>query len=70
MAAGSQYYTAGEICDMITDDNHEFWFPGSDDDFDIGDLQEDLDALDREQGKDARQHSQNLFQYILTAERD
>ena len=49
MASSSQHYTVGEVCNMITDD-HKFLFSGSDDDFDMGDLEEGYDPLDREQG--------------------
>ncbi len=50
MASGLQFYTAGEVCDIIADDDHEFLFSGSDDDFDLGELEDEYDALDREQG--------------------
>ena len=53
MASGSHYYTASEVGDLVAageDDDTEFLFPGSDDDFDAG-LDEELDPLDREQGK-------------------
>ncbi len=49
MAGVSRSYTAGQVCEMVTDDDHKFLFSGSDDDFDTGNL-EDYDALDREQG--------------------
>ncbi len=42
MAGVSRSYTAGQVCEMVTDDDHEF--------FDLGNLEEDYDALDREQG--------------------
>lgn len=53
MASGSYYYTASEVGDLVTareDNDTEFLFPGSDDDFDAG-LDDELDPLDREQGK-------------------
>jgi len=37
MAAGSQYFTASHVGDLVTgegENDHEFLFPGSDDDFD------------------------------------
>ena len=53
MAEGSEYFTASQVGDLITgegEDDHEFLFPGSDDDFDAG-MDDDYDPLDREQGK-------------------
>ena len=53
MAAGS-HFTPLEVCDMIAGeegDDAEFLFPGSDDDFDAGMLEDEYDPLDREQGK-------------------
>ena len=51
--AARHRYTTVEVARMVTagDDDPEFLFDGSDDDFD-GDLQEEgYDPLDREQGK-------------------
>ena len=49
MASGSHYYTASEVGDLVTAED-EFLLTGSDDDFDAA-LDDDLDPLDREQGK-------------------
>lgn len=53
MASGSQYFTASEVGDLVTgqggEDDPEFLFPGSDDEFD-GDVDDDYGPLDREQG--------------------
>ena len=56
MAARPEHFTAsqvGEIVTADTEDDREFIFPGSDDDFDAGQLEEeyDYDPLGREQGK-------------------
>ena len=40
--------TADEVCDLVTGDQ-EYLFPGSDDDFDVGELEYEYDPLDREQ---------------------
>ena len=53
MASGSQYFTATEVCDIVTaedEDDPEYIFPGSDDDFDMSLGEEEYDALQREQG--------------------
>ena len=53
MAAGHSYFTSVEVRSMVTadgEDDTEFLFTGSDDDFDA-DLQEEYDPLDRKQGK-------------------
>ena len=42
---------------MIDDDgNPEYLFPGSDDDFDMSDSEEEYDALEREQGNKFTQY--------------
>ena len=53
MASGTCSYTVQEVCDLIgeEDENQEFLFSGSDDDFGLSDVEADSDALDREQGK-------------------
>ena len=53
MASGGCSYTVEEVCNLIggDDDDQEFLFPGSDDDFGMSDLEPDSDALDKEQGK-------------------
>ena len=53
MASGSHYFTASEVCDIVTageEDDPEYIFPGSDDDFDMSELDEGYDPLQREQG--------------------
>ncbi len=43
MAAGSPYFTAAGVCNIVTD--------AGNDDFDVGDLDGEYDPLEREQGK-------------------
>ena len=53
MAAGSQYFTASQVGDLVTgerEDDPKFLFPGSDDDFNAH-VDDNYDPLDREQGK-------------------
>ena len=49
MASRSHLYTTAEVCDLVTvdGDDPKYLFPGSDDD--LGDLDEEYDALDKEQ---------------------
>lgn len=52
MTARSPHFTALEVGTLVTaegDDDTEFLFPGSEDDFDV--LDEEYNPLDREQGK-------------------
>jgi len=52
MATGSGYFTASEVGNIITaeeDDDVEFIFSGSDDDFEADTLEEAYDPLQREQ---------------------
>ena len=53
MASTSHHFTVGEVCDLLTGEgeDHEFVFPDSDDDFDVGEREYEWDPLDREQGK-------------------
>lgn len=53
MASNSHHFTADEVCDLLTEEggDHEFVFPGSDDDFDASEVELEYDPLDREQGK-------------------
>ena len=55
MASTAHHFTADEVCDMVTGvgGDHELIFPGSDDDFDVGESDYECDPLDREQGKPA-----------------
>ena len=55
MASTAHYFTADEVCDMVTGlgADHELIFPGSGDDFDVGESDYECDPLDREQGKPA-----------------
>ncbi len=52
-SSGGPFYTAGQVCEMVTDDDGgdlmEYILPGSDDNFDAGDLQEEYDRVSREQ---------------------
>ena len=50
MAARSPHFTALEVGTLVTegDDDTEFLFPGSDDDFNVVDIE--YDPLEREQG--------------------
>ena len=59
MASGACSYTVQEVCDLIgeEDSDQEFLFSGSDDDFGLSDLDGDSDALDRDQGKQKKQHA-------------
>jgi len=53
MAAGSHYFTASQVGDLVTgegEDDAEFLFPGSDDDFDAC-VDDDYDPLGRDQDK-------------------
>ena len=52
MTARSPHFTAFEVGTLVTaegDDDTEFLFPGSDDDFNVLDVE--YNPLDREQGK-------------------
>lgn len=51
MASVQQFYTASQVGSLLTtqDDDTEFIFSGSDDDFDAGD--DEYDPLERAQGK-------------------
>lgn len=52
MAVRSPHFTASQAGDLVTaEDDTEFLFSGSDDDFDAGLLVDEHDPLDREQGK-------------------
>ena len=53
MAFTAHHFTAAEVCDLLTGvgEDHEFIFPGSDDDFDMSEVEFERDPLDREQGK-------------------
>lgn len=60
MAAGPQFFTASQVGDLVTadtEDDREFVFPGSDDDFDSCEQQDDYeyDPLEKEQGKHVHQ---------------
>ena len=68
MAAGLHHWTAEDICDLVTGDDQEFCFPGSDDDFGIGDLEE-YDALQREQGRCEQDYTKhkNLITFAITS---
>ncbi len=54
-SSGGPIYTAGQVCAMLTGDDDdgdlEYIFPGSDDDFDPGDLEEEYDRVSREQAR-------------------
>ncbi len=50
-SSGGPFYSSGQVCEMVTDDDGgdtEYIFPGSDDEFDAGDLQEEYDRVSRE----------------------
>ena len=48
MAASAHHFTLDEVCDLVAGEGREYLFPGSDDDFDVGDLEYKNDPLDRE----------------------
>ena len=50
MASRQQVFTASQVGSLLDEDT-EFVFSGSDDDFDV-DLDEEFDPLEREQGND------------------
>ena len=49
MASVQQFYTASQVGSLLDDDT-EFIFSGSDDDFDAG-IDDEYDPLERAQGK-------------------
>ena len=64
MASAAHHFTADEVCDMVTGvgEDHELIFPGSDDDFDVGESDYECDPLDRE---GTRQASYNKLLFHL-----
>ena len=53
MASSAHHFTVDEVCDLVAGagEDQEYIFPGSDDDFDVGELEYEYDPLDRAQGK-------------------
>lgn len=47
MASTAHHFTAAEVCDLLTGvgEDHEFIFPGSDDDFDMSEVEFERDPL-------------------------
>ena len=45
MASSAHHFTVDEVCDLVAGagEDREYLFPGSDDDFDVGELEQEYD---------------------------